>query len=278
LSVSVAMEREWLDFPTTQAKVLYIDEESGETWFSRRLQQTIKGAFGDEDTPVEFVCNAGLMLDDKNDIAELESLITRSGAGLVIFDALTDIMSGDENSKKDVQPILSRLKKIADKTQCAIVVIHHSVKHGGYRGSSAIKGAADLLVKIESKEDSEWINFKTEKVRHIEFAKFTGMATWTEDQFYLTRTEGTEAIIKPLSRSKKYVIGYLKDNGASKLPEIVGAADMCSESAARQAVYALVESEHIHRVNPDERGRGAVAVYDLTQQEDEEEDLKYHDK
>jgi RecA-family ATPase len=72
----------------------------------------------------------------------------------VIVDALADVMPGrDENAVKDTAPIFLTLRKIAEETQCAIIVIHHSNKTGGYRGSSAIKGAIDLLLSVEKKNE-----------------------------------------------------------------------------------------------------------------------------
>ena len=268
LAVHVALGKEWLGHITMPNKVLFIDEESGESWFMRRLKAAILGAVGNDSTQVEFICNAGFMMDNKQDVAEIERLIKDSGAGIVIFDALTDIMEGDENTKKDTQPVLTALKKIADRTGAAIILIHHTAKSGGYRGSSAIKGAADLLVEIKSEDESQWINFRSEKVRHIEFVKFAGVAEWTETQFYITAAEITEKI-KPLSRSQKYVLKYLKHHGPSALKDIKSAADICSSRAAGDAVYALAEMGKIYRTNPDEMGQGVVAIYDL-QDEDEE--------
>lgn len=279
MAVRVAQGEEWLEYPTQQNTALYLDEESGESWFSRRLQQTIKGALGNEDIPINFVCNSGLMLDDKIDVEEIEYLIRSTGAKLVIFDALTDIMSGDENSKKDVQPIFAKMKRIANKTGAAIIVIHHSAKHGSYRGSSAIKGAVDLLMKIESKEDSDFINFKAEKVRHTEYAKFSAMATITEDQFYLVRVDEQEQP-KVLSKSKKYVLRYLESvGGVALVPDIMANADICSGAAARSAVYALADDGYCYRSNPGlPKGRGNAAEYTLIPQEDGiPTGEKYHD-
>jgi hypothetical protein len=42
------------------------------------------------------------------------------------------------------------------------------------------------------------------------------------------------------------------------------AADKCSSNAARQAVYKLANLGKAYRTNPDEYGKGAVAIYDLT--------------
>ena len=263
MAVGVALGKPWLGFNTVHKKVLIIDEEAGEEWISKRLAAAIRGELGSESTPIEFVSLAGFKVDDKNDAAEIEALILDRQAGLVIIDALTDVMCGDENSKQDTQPIFTALKKIAAHTNAAIVLIHHSNRAGGYRGSSAIKGAIDLLVKIESEEKSDWIFFKSEKTRNIEAIDFTAVAKWTDDQFYLEIAEQTTKE-KPLTKSQKYVMRYLQEHGPSAIPDIMAGADRCSPNAARQAVYALVELEKVYRTNPGAGagGRGNVAIYD----------------
>ena len=188
----------------------------------------------------------------------------RAAGALAIIDALADVMDGDQNSKKDTQPVFTALRRIVEKTQAAIIVIHHSNKSGGYRGSSAIKGALDLMIKIISEDGSEWIDFKSEKARDSVAVKFSAIASWTPDQFYLKAAEDKE-FTKPLSKSQKYVIRYLEEHGASPLPDIMGAADSCSPNSARQAVYALVEMKRVYRTYPNEKGRGVVAVYDLVE-------------
>lgn len=52
-----------------------------------------------------------------------------------------------------------------------------------YRGSSSTKGGTGLFVEIKSEDDSQWINFRSEKERHIEYVKFAGVGAWTEMQF-----------------------------------------------------------------------------------------------
>ncbi|MFC2052844.1 AAA family ATPase [Chloroflexota bacterium] len=270
LAVCVALGKSWLGFLVNQCKVLLIDEESGERRLSLRLAAAIRGELGDENTPVEFVSLAGFLLDNKVDQKELLELIKTSSAKLVIIDALTDVMDGDENSKQDTQPVFTALRRIAETTKAAIIVIHHSNKQGGYRGSSAIKGALDLMVKIESEEGSHLISFTSEKTRDIEAVRFAGEATWMEDQFYLTEF-GLSDKPKKRNKSKKYVIRYLLEHGASPLQTIMDASDSCSSNAARQAVYALVEDGEVYRTNPNESGRGVKALYDLIKNKDENE-------
>lgn len=262
LAVHVALGKSWLGFNTVPVKVLVIDEESGERRFMRRLNAALHGALADENAPVEFVCLAGFRLDDKHDAEELERLITERQAGLVILDALADIMGGDENSKQDAQPVFTALRRIADRTEAAIIVIHHSNRQGNYRGSSAIPGSVDLMLKIESENASQWVSFASEKERDIERVTFTGVAYWTENQFYMQEAENPKKN-KALSRGEKYVVRYLKEHGESGLPDIRNAADSTTPDGAKNAVYSLVDKGIAYRTNPDEAGRGTVAKYDL---------------
>ena len=86
---------------------------------------------------------------------------------LVIIDAFADVIPGkDENAVKEINPILIGIKKIANETNCAFIIIHHSKKGGGYRGSTAISAAVDLLVQITSSDRSPKITFKSEKNRY----------------------------------------------------------------------------------------------------------------
>lgn len=261
MAVCVALGKSWLGFTVTPRKVLIIDEESGERRLTLRLGAAIRGELGNEDIPIEFVSLAQFKLDSKEDPKELEQLIKDTGAGLVIIDALTDIMDGDENSKQDTQPIFTRLRGIAERTNAAIIIIHHSNKSGGYRGSSAIKGSLDLMVKITSEDGSTWIEFKSEKTRDVEALRFSAVATWTEDQFYLSPGE-SKITTKAPNKAQAYVMRYLAEHGASSIADIMGGADSCSPNAARHAVYALVEDGKIYRTNPDDKGRGVEAIYD----------------
>ena len=117
----------------------------------------------------------------KEDIDALTQLILDEEANFVVIDALADIMPGaEENSVKDVQPVFTSLKQVAETTQAAIVIIHHANKRGGYRGSSAIKAAVDLMIKVESAADSDTIKFSTEKARDIEPIAFAAEAHFGE--------------------------------------------------------------------------------------------------
>lgn len=271
MGVSVALNKPWIGKPTKQTKVLIVDEENGERRLSRRLGACIRGEWGGETTPVDFVSLAQFNLRDAADAVLLQSLIEETGAGLVVIDALVDIMpGGDENATKDVAPVLGRLKKICEETGAAIVVIHHTNKMGGYRGSTAIGGAVDLMLSIESKPDSPNIDFQSIKTRDTESMRFAAVAHFEGDdtpggeQFWLT--ESTPAEKLPVTgKGEKYVLLYLFQNGDSPKNEIENNADRCSAGTARNAIYSLAEGGYITRKDTGGVGRTSEAVYGLTE-------------
>jgi RecA-family ATPase len=253
MAVAVANGKEWLNFVTKKSPVLIIDEESGEKRLARRLNETMKGANCESSGQLYFISLAGFKLDKKEDVRTIESEINKIGAKLVIFDALADIMDGDENSKKDVQPVMNNLRKIADNTDSSIILIHHANKGGGYRGSTAIKASSDLMIQVSSDLDDSVINFKTEKNRDGTYISWSAEATWEGDTFYL---ESTSTIQKTSSR-EDYVINFLRENGESSTIEIMKSPIGCTKIGSKKAIYSLLDSGDIVRTNPEEGNKGA---------------------
>ena len=257
MAVAVANGKDWLGFTTKKVPVLIIDEESGEKRFARRLNEVMRGAECDATNQLYFISLAGFKLDKKEDAKSIESEITQTGARLVIIDALADVMDGDENSKKDVQPVMNALRKIADNTNSSIILIHHSNKSGGYRGSSAIKAASDLMVQVISDLDESIITFKTEKNRDGSYISWSAEATWEDDLFYLE-------ITSPVSKNNEkegFVLDYLLQNGESLTLDIVKNSQEYPETSIRKAIYTLSKSGKIIRTNPETGKKNAK--YDL---------------
>ncbi len=261
-AVCVSLGKAWLGLPTRQSTVLIVDEESGNRRIARRLGELLRGHLADDDTPIYYTSLARVDLRNTVDVRALQKLIVESGARFVIVDALVDVMPGaDENAVKDVQPVFLALRSVAEITQAAIVVIHHANKLGGYRGSSAMKGAVDLMLLVESKPDSPNIDFSFDKARDAEPFQFAAVSHFGEGEFYLSASEPSERS-KPVGKAQEYVMRYLAERGASSMEDIEANADTCSSNAARQAVYSLASLGKVKRVNTGKRGTSAI--YDVS--------------
>ena len=263
LAICAANGAPWLGMATIPGPVLIIDEESGRRRLSRRLSDVMRGHDAGLTTPINAVSLAAFDVGKPNDIGEITNLINDTGARLVIIDALADIMPGrDENAVKDTAPIFLTLRKIAEDTQAAIIVIHHSNKNGGYRGSSAIKGAIDLLLSVEKKNESNNMTFRTEKARDTTAGAFAATMNFDGGKFWLTASE-FDRNAATYKNGELYVMRYLKSQTTGTQADIQGSVDSCSENQARLAVTRLVNMGIVERINAG--GRGVTAIYKLTE-------------
>lgn len=260
LGACASVGKNFLNFTTTKSRVLIIDEESGNKRLLRRLGEVLRGALILDPSNIEFMTLYRLKLDKESDVIDLQNFIMAKGFEIVIIDALSDVMDGDENSKEYMQPVFNNLRLIADKTNAAIFIIHHPNKTGGYRGSSAIKGSVDLMIEVVSPEDSDLIKFSSKKERDIEKVSFMAKAVWVDDQFYLQALD-FEDRVENMSDAQKFVVEILKEHGNLFIKELVGFDSDFTEKTITQAIKDLAKAGIITRIN--EGGRGKAAQYGL---------------
>ena len=255
----------WLDFPIKQRTVLIIDEESGNRRMKQRLGDIMRGHEADQGLPIHFVTLAGFSPLEIADQIELRTKISETGAQVVLIDALIDILGDiDENDAAEVQQVFHALREIADGMGVCVIIIHHTNKSGGYRGSSAMRGAVDLLLTVESKPNSLDMKFNLEAPRDTEPFEFAAVANFGESIFNLSPNAPSNVPrsgTPHYSVSQKYVISYLESHGPSEITAMCSHADTCNADAARKAVYTLAAKDKIKRIN--DGGAGAKAVYSL---------------
>jgi hypothetical protein len=266
LCVCHAAGIEWLGRATTQGATLIVDEESGERRLSGRLAAVARARGVSEDAPLSYTCLQGFNLRDQLGAFLLTDLITNLGAKLVLIDTLVSIMpGGNENAVEDMQPILMRLRKIAEDTGAAIIVIHHTNKGGEYRGSSSILGAVDLMMQVEPRANGvvDVKSIKTRDMAPFKFAahmRFEGEPYQIPERVFVSEVEHEDKP-KEWGAGERYVLRYLSNNGKSDVKTILENADSCAMSTAKKAIYALADEGEIVRV--DGGGSGVRAVYDL---------------
>ena len=266
LAVCVASGKQWLGMATEPCNVLIIDEESGDTRLANRIKDTMRGELGemaDASVPIKSVSLAQFNLLKNSDDADLLTrLVLELDAKLVIIDALADVMlGGDENAVKDTQPVFANLRFIAELTGAAFIVIHHANKLGGYRGSTAIAGAIDTLLSVESKQEDGLITFKTEKMRDGEPLSFACEAKWTDEGFYLTQSEATEKAF--LSKSQQFALDFFTEKGDGTVNQLSDyAGELYTRGTLVKAVQYLINEKLLER--KDDGKRGAEATYGIS--------------
>lgn len=265
LAACLACGIEWLGMHTKPGPVLIVDEESGITRLASRMQQILR-AFNltdqSESLPViSATCSNGIDIKRKADADALYQRIIQTGARYVIVDSLSRIMTGDENSKEDVQPAMSTLARLAQLTETAFIVIHHANKGGGYRGSTAIRATVDTFVKVESADDSPTVTFTAEKVRDGESRKFAALAEWDaeNDIFSLTAT----APLAEQHRADERVLAVLRERRHATRKELAQCTGY-SENTISKSITRLKDADAIRRANAP--GRAIEAVFTVNDQ------------
>jgi hypothetical protein len=80
--------------------------------------------------------------------------------------------------------VLGSVRFIRDALGCAVLLVHHANKAGGYRGSSALHGAVDLMVRCEA---DDGLRLSCEKLKDG--------APWQPQNFRLSAADGGASAI-----------------------------------------------------------------------------------
>lgn len=245
LAVVASAGQDWLGFKTRKSNVLILDEESGAGRVKRRLSGAIRAHNGDGSLPIHFTSLAHFNLRNPADLEVISLLIKTYKAGLIVLDALADFMLGaDENAVQDIQPVFQSLRNIAEENQCAIIVIHHVNKNGGYRGSSAILGAVDFLIKESSENGSSNLSFETEKLRDGEPVTFYAQIHFGEDGLVWLTRQDTKSEDKPVNEKApncaQSILKLLEQEGNLSEEDVVNRlSDRFKETTVTTNIYKM---------------------------------------
>jgi len=272
MAVCVLHGKNWINFKTTKKNVLYIDEDMGKSDLDNRGEMVWRGHKAPSTPFMWYTSLESIDLGSKADQIAFESLIRNANAGLVIVDIFRNVIPGrDENSSKDLQPVLFALRKIAEKTGAAIVLIHHENKSKGYSGSTAIKGSVDLMVQVESKSGSDYVVFRILKSRKTKQFDFNATANFMSDSFWLSTNQNP---IKPLgtyNKAERYTLLYLFNNGESSSKDILDGIDPLIDPAPKSVSNAMSKLKNEGLVERTDNGATtAPGTYKLTPKGEQE--------
>jgi len=161
VGLCLATGADWHGHAVTQARVVYIAGE-GRTGILCRAR-TWEAYHGLSAGGFLTVKDAVPLLDP----LEVEAFLDDVGPSrpqVIIVDTLArNFGGGDENSTKDMNLFIQHVDRLRTKLGCAVLVVHHS-GHGSERerGSSALRGAADTMLKL-TKTDGQRLRLTCDK-------------------------------------------------------------------------------------------------------------------
>jgi hypothetical protein len=274
LAVCVALGKPWLGRPVNQGPVLFIDEETGLHQLWARFNSALKAHNSGWGLPLGFVSLGGYNLRDE---AEADVLIHRAlsiDARFIVIDALANLMRGaGESNLATIQPVLFNLRRMAEYCNAAVLVIHHTNRHGLFRGSSAISAAVDLMLSIESEPADSLVTLRTLKARFVAPPPFCARANFTSaadgsKRFQLTASTEIPSpqTVVPLPDDRQNsaiaIMDFLLHNPASTRQAITAHIVGFSPTTIRSVLHKLKHSGLIKRTNGSRRGK--EAIYELS--------------
>lgn len=104
-----------------------------------------------------YMCMGAVSFMDNTDLSnfiqEVEAIAERPD--LIIIDTLARSMLGaDENSSRDMGKFVDACEQVQHHFDCAVMIVHHTNKGGvSERGSGALRGSADSMIKLIDEDD-----------------------------------------------------------------------------------------------------------------------------
>lgn len=141
IALSVSTGRDWLDFHTTQSKVLYLNFEIQNYSWRNRLKIISHSKEAELNDNFQLWNLRGYITDFRNLIPKIITRCTAENYGLIVLDPIYKIYGNtDENSARDTAALLNALEDLANQTGAAIAFGAHFAK-----GNAAGKNAIDRI-------------------------------------------------------------------------------------------------------------------------------------
>jgi hypothetical protein len=168
MALSTAANHSWCGKPTVGGTVLYV---AAEGLFGLKLRvEAYEKHHNLSPENIQFLGEAFNLLNPE-DLKRL--LVTLEAGGirpvLIILDTLARLMVGaDENSAKDMGLAIDGIDRLRKETSAAVLVIHHTTKNRQTeRGSSALRGAADVMIECKRPDQGD-VHFECAKMKDAE--------------------------------------------------------------------------------------------------------------
>lgn len=205
LAICVASGSRWLDqlgsdgaqpgvsLAVKQAPVLWIDFDNGARRTDIRIGAMLRGRNLPDSTPIHYVSMPVPHLDVSrpDHVERLGALISGAGYRLIIIDNLGLVTGNVEENSAAMANVMGNLRRLAEETGAAIVLIHHQRKSAingdssgvrkgeSLRGHSSIEAALDLALLVERKPGTDEIAVIVTKMRdYMPFSIFGAQFTY----------------------------------------------------------------------------------------------------
>lgn len=264
LALCIVTGREWQGHRTRCGSVLYVAAEgaSGLGVRARAWVQEYPEGLAALQASFHVLPEAVSILDDAvferlveaiNDLAERPVLI--------VIDTLARVMEGgDENKANDMGRFIARCDALRSLIGSAVLVVHHTTRGSKLeRGSSALRGACDVMFLLERECQSGGLVFQGTKAKDSEllprhYLELQRVECGSDDEggvlssMVVRRRDGSGPVAKPAS---------VRDSGRVIREALAGAPDQELAAKELRSATTLPPSTY-HRTLNAEVGEGRI--------------------
>lgn len=260
---------------------LWVDCDNGLDRTERRLAALGRGHGAPEKTLLAYVSFPipPFIAQDPAAVQTVIDAALRCGAGLICLDNLGTVSGGADENSSQMVAVMAGLRRIAEETGAAVVVIHHRNKGSNraragdaLRGHSSIEAALDLSLQVEREEDSDAITLRSTKSRDATVDPFAALWTYERDEagelvsgrfFGLGRPE-TEAMTKA-EQARVCILTDLQDGWSQS--QIVAHVKAEAGVSRCTTLAALKKLTHERRLYARVGGPGQAVIYERAKAE-----------
>jgi len=168
--------------------VLWLDSDNGLDRVERRLAALGRGHAAPDSALLAYLSFPvpPFVAHDPAAVQTVIDAALRREARLIVLDNLGTVSGGADENSSDMIAVMSGLRRIAEETGAAVVIVHHRNKAGSarragdaLRGHTSIEAALDLALQVERDEEGDAITIRSTKTRDACVEPFA--ALWTCD-------------------------------------------------------------------------------------------------
>jgi predicted ATP-dependent serine protease len=275
LAVCVAMGKPWLGKPVRQGPVIFVDEQIGPHALKSRFNAALQAHGAGPETPLYFTSLANYNLRENESANNFTDFVESWQPSIVIIDSFSNLLQGaNESSLGAVLPVLFSLRMLAEFNHAAVLVTHHTNRHGVFQGSSAISASMDLILAVESAPSETLIQIQPAKSRFVAPPPFSARAHFDTAQdgtnrFFLSHEDQAPTAATQIVKIPSGVTGLaftlfmnsFRHFDQLTFKQLRDRHQGDPEGSIRNAVQQLMDEGVIVRV--DGGNQGAEAFYSL---------------
>jgi hypothetical protein len=212
-ALSIAAGLPWHGREVQQGFVVYIAAE-GRGGLRKRVEAWVADRQPDDLSRMRFLADAVDLLspDEVERVRQTLASLPEPPVLLVVDTMARTMVGGDENAARDV----GRFIHAVDAQDVgARLVVHHTGKDGlSERGSGALRGAADLMVRLERDVQSPRVSVKCDKAKDFErWAPLTLERRTVGGSLVLDHLSWSEAASDAVRGRREKIITFVRKHG-----------------------------------------------------------------